>query len=166
MSLLFNIPPVWNMDRYKALDYKLDTHKVQEDNQRYIDAGHPKDALTLYNYFEPNPMPHSIEYIKSYFPDLENISVAINLFKPGQYMPIHSDRYDAYKQHHNISDDKDVCRYIIMLEDHVPGQMLMIADSIHTGWQAGDVYRWEGDTEHTFYNLSTEDRYAVQLTGI
>ena len=98
------------MDRYKALDYKLDIHKVQEDNQRYIDAGHLKDALTLYNYFEPNPMPHSIEYIKSYFPDLENISVAVNLFKPGQYIPIHSDRYGAYKKHNGITEDKIISR--------------------------------------------------------
>ena len=165
-SFLFNIPPQWDIEKYKALDYKLDTHKVQEDNQRYIDAGHPKDALTLYNYFEPNLMPHSIEYIKSYFPDLKNISVAVNLFRPGQYIPIHSDRYGAYKKHNGITEDKIISRYIIMLEDHVPGQMLDIAGSIYTGWSAGDVYRWEDNTPHTFYNLSTKDRYAIQLTAI
>jgi len=33
-------------------------------------------------------------------------------------------------------------------------------------WEAGDVFGWQDSEKHTFINLSTEDRYAVQLTGI
>jgi hypothetical protein len=39
MSFLFNIEPLWNIDNYKILDYKLDFHKDQTDNLRYIEAG-------------------------------------------------------------------------------------------------------------------------------
>ena len=164
MTFHFNIEPVWNMERYRALDYKLDHHKDTDLIQKYLDAGHSAEAMTLYNYFEPNPMPPSIEYICGYFPDLKNISVAVNLFKPGQYLPVHSDLYSAYKKHHCLTNET-IYRYIIMLEDGVEGQMSIIKDKVHTMWKAGDVFGWKDCEKHTFINLSTEDRYAVQLTG-
>ena len=161
----FNIEPVWNMERYRALDYKLDHHKDKDLTQKYLDAGHSADAMTLYNYFEPNPMPPSIEYICSYFTELEKISVAVNLFKPGQYLPVHVDLYDAYKKLHRLTNEI-IYRYIIMLEDGVDGQMSVIGNDVHTMWEAGDVFGWKECDKHTFINLSTEDRYAVQLTGV
>jgi hypothetical protein len=164
MSLHFNIEPVWNMERYRALDYKLDHHKDTDLTQRYLDAGHSAEAMTLYNYFEPNPMPPSIEYICSYFTELKNVSVAVNLFKPGTYLPVHVDLYKAYKKHHNLTNEI-IYRYVIMLEDGVDGQIISVGDDIYTKWEAGDVFGWKDCDKHTFYNLSTEDRYAVQLTG-
>lgn len=164
MSLLFNIEPLWNIDEYKILNYKLDVHKDEHDNQIYIEAGHLAQSLSLYNYFEPNPMPDSIEYIKSFFNKLSNISVAINLFKPGQYMPIHYDRFESYKHYHNLKN-ASICRYMVMLEDNQPGQMLQIGNSVYNIWQAGAVFGWCNYDLHTFYNLSLRDRYAVQITG-
>lgn len=160
----FSIEPNWDINEYKALDYKLDQHKDNEDNQRYINAGHLKESLKLYNYFEPNPMPKSIEYIKSHF-TIKKKSVAINLFTPGQYMPIHYDRFTAYKKINNVDDGASICRFMIMLEDSVDGQMLQIGNIIYNTWQAGRVFHWCNKDMHTFYNLSTENRYAVQLTG-
>lgn len=165
MSLHFNIPPNWSIDEYKALDFKLDKHKNEEDNQRYIKAGHSKNALTLYNCFEPNPMPSSIEYIKTFFPQLLHVSVAVNLMRPGQYIPIHYDRYDAYKKYHGLTKDCRIARYLVMLEDSQPGQMLHVNNVIYNIWTAGGVFGWYNNDIHTFYNLSTKDRYAVQITG-
>lgn len=164
MSYLFSVEPTWDIEDYQKLDYKLDKHKGDEDNQRYIEAGHSPDSLTLYNYFEPNPMPASIEYIKNHFTKIKNISVAINLFKPGQYLPIHYDRFDTYKSINDLVD-ASICRYMVMLEDHQPGQMLQIGSSIYTNWRAGAVYGWCNYDLHTFYNLSVHNRYAVQITG-
>jgi len=164
MSLLWYIEPLWNIDEFKNLDYKLDKHKEEQDNLLYIEAGHLAQSLCLYNYFEPNPMPASIDYIKSKFDKLNNISIAINLFKPGQYMPIHYDRFDTYKKIHNLSN-VSICRYMIMLEDHVSGQMLQIGNTVYNNWKAGAVFGWCNYDLHTFYNLSIKDRYAVQLTG-
>lgn len=165
MNGLFSIEPLWNIQDYKTLKYKLDKHKGNEDNCRYIEAGHLPESLTLYNYFEPNPMPQSIEYIKSHFKELKNVSVAINLFKPGQYIPIHYDRFDTYKRVNNLGNNCSICRYMVMLEDSVPGQMLQIGDTVYNNWKAGKVYNWCNYALHTFYNLSTENRYAVQITG-
>jgi hypothetical protein len=165
MSYLFEIEPKWNIDDYKRLDYKLDKHKGDEDNHRYIEAGHLPQSLSLYNYFEPNPMPESIEYIKNKFDKLHNISVAVNLFKPGQYMPIHYDRFDTYKKINNLPSNSSICRYMIMLEDSQPGQMLQVEEFVYNKWKAGYVYGWCNHALHTFYNLSTHNRYAVQITG-
>lgn len=165
MNYLFEIVPKWSIDDYKKLDYKLDKHKADEDNQRYIEAGHLPESLTLFNYFEPNPMPESIEYIKNHFTKLKNISVAVNLFKPGQYMPIHFDRFGTYKRINNLNKNSSICRYMVMLEDSEPGQMLQIGDSVYNNWHAGRVYGWCNNSLHTFYNLSTKNRYAVQITG-
>jgi len=164
MSFLFNIEPLWNIDNYKILDYKLDFHKDQTDNLRYIEAGHLARSLSLYNYFEPNPMPTSMEYIKSHFEKLHNISVAINLFKPGQYMPVHYDRFDAYKKIHKLNN-VSICRYMVMLEDHASGQMLQIGNTVYHSWKAGAVFGWCNYDLHSFYNLSLVNRYAVQITG-
>jgi len=165
MTVHFNIEPNWNIDEYKSLNFKLDKHKNEADNQRYIDAGHPKDALTLFNYFEPNPMPASIDYVVAQFTHLENISVAVNLMKPGQYLPIHTDLYGAYKKHHGLPENIGICRYLVMLEDSQPGQMLYVNDLVYNKWRAGGVFGWRNNDVHTFYNLSTKDRYAIQLTG-
>ena len=165
MSCLFNIDPTWNIDDYKNLTYTLDKHKDQELNDQYIKAGHQEVSLSLYNYFEPNPMPKSIEYIKSYFTKYNKISVAINLFKPGQYMPFHYDLFQKFKKYHNVEEGSNICRYMVMLEDSYQGQMLQVGDRIYNQWQAGDVYGWCGYSMHTFYNLGINDRYAVQITG-
>jgi hypothetical protein len=165
MSHLFNIEPLWNIEEYKSLNYKLDKHKVEEDNKKYIEAGHLPESLSLYNYFEPNLMPDSIEYIKQHFLKIKHTSVAINLFKPGQYMPIHYDRFEAYKKHYGLKDCS-ICRYMVMLEDSRPGQMLQLGSTIYNIWSAGAVFGWCNRDLHSFYNLSLQNRYAVQITGM
>jgi len=165
MGLSFDIDPHWDIKDYKILDYKLDKHKDNKDNQQYINAGHLPQSLTLYNYFEPNPMPDSIDYIKSHFSNFTNISVAVNYFKPGQYMPFHYDRFTAYKNYYNIKQNCDVHRYMIMLEAHQQGQMLQINNTIHNNWIAGSIFGWRNNDKHTFFNLGVDDRYAVQLTA-
>lgn len=165
MSHLFNIEPLWNIEEYKSLNYKLDNHKDQGLIKKYVKAGHRETSMTLYNYFEPNPMPDSIEYIKSYF-DLDCTSVAINMFMPGQYLPIHCDLYQAYKKHHDLTESQVINRYIVMLEDGIDGQMLTIGNVVYTMWKAGDTFVWKDCDKHTFYNMSIKSRYAAQITGI
>jgi hypothetical protein len=164
MSYLFSIEPTWDIKDYQKLDYKLDKHKVDDDNRLYIEAGHLAQSLSLYNYFEPNPMPKSVDYIISKFDKINNLSVAINLFVPGQYLPLHYDRFDNYKKLYSIKN-ASICRYMVMLEDHASGQMLQIGNTVYHNWQAGAVFGWCNCDLHTFYNLSLKNRYAVQITG-
>jgi len=160
-----HIQPLWNIDEFKTLNYKFDTHKDDVLLNEFASHGHSKMYMTLYNYFQPSPFPDVVfDYIVPQF-DLENISVAINLFKPGQYLPVHSDLYGKYKTHHGLTD-QTITRCVIMLEDSVPGQISQAGATTLGAWKAGDWISWANDEPHAVYNMSTVDRYAIQLTGV
>ena len=158
-----NIEPQWSVDEYRNLKYNQDTVDDQYLNQ-YLDAGHSRDQMTIYNYFEPNVMPSSVAYIKSKF-KYHNLTAAVNLIRPGQYLPIHSDIYARWKHIHNHTDIETIVRIIVMLEAAEPGQVLEVGSMTYANWRAGDWFSWIGTTPHAIYNMSLKDRYAIQLTG-
>ena len=170
MKLRFNIPPKWNIDDYKSLSFKRETVKGQTTVQEYFRVGHKPGQMTMLNYFEPNTMPNGVDYVKTFFNDLVNVTAAINVFEPGNYLPLHKDNYRKYQ---SVAKDilkgrgiAPIYRYVVMLENSVPGQMLHIKDEVHHTLVAGDAFGWAGDEIHTFYNMSLKDRYAIQITGI
>lgn len=160
-----HIDPKWNIDEFKKLDYKFDTHKDDNLLNQFASTGHSKMYMTLWNYFQPNPFPSVMfEYIVPQF-DLDNISVAINLFTPGQYLPVHSDLYGKYRSYHNLTNET-ITRTVIMLEDSVPGQISQACGKTIGSWKAGFWLSWDNDDPHAVYNMSTQNRYAIQLTGV
>ena len=159
-----NVDIEFDLNDFKSLNYQKDYNLTQE-LENYIEAGHNKENIMINNYSEPNPMPAVVEKIKNFFPLLKNISVAVNLFHPGQYIPLHSDLYEKYIKLHNIQNIDNICRIIIMLHDGYPGQILQIQNNFYSDWKQGDSFIWYGGTSHAFYNLGKHDRYAIQLTG-
>ena len=167
MLKLGHVTPRWTPTDFLGLSYKYDTPADTGSKsliQEYMKAGHNFYNMSMYNYFESSPMPEFVNYIKSNFSHFKNVSAAINLFKPGQYLPYHVDRFEKYKKFNNIVDEQ-IVRVIVMLEDSVPGQISHICDSAFGLWNAGDWFQWDAADYHTFYNLSLHNRYAVQLTG-
>lgn len=160
------IPVQWNAEDFKTLDYKQDTIKTTYSLQQYIASGHNKDCIEIFNYFEPNPMPEGVEQTRAYFELLgyRNISIAVNLFKPGKYVPIHIDLYQRYKTFHALADET-VHRYILMLEDNSHGQILQIGNHCIGDWNAGNYFGWADEEHHAFYNFSMLPRYALQVTA-
>ena len=159
------IAPHWDINEFKELNYKADTHKDQALLEQYAHAGHSMQSMALYNYFQPNPLPQCVEnYIMPYFNYLENIGVAVNYFKPAQYLPVHVDLFGRYSEVHQIAAE-EITRIIIMLEDSQPGQISQECDETVGKWSAGDWFQWDSADAHAFYNFSTRDRYAIQLTG-
>lgn len=159
-----HIEPKWDIDEFKKLNYKFDTHKDDDLLNLFASHGHSKMYMTLWNYFQPNPFPPVVwDYIVPQF-DLDHISVAINMFTPGQYLPLHYDLYGKYREYHGL-DNEDITRCVIMLEDSVPGQISQACGRTIGEWRAGDWISWDNDDVHAIYNMSTENRYAIQLTG-
>lgn len=154
-----------DISKFANLNYKKATIDQTYLGQ-YLSAGHNENQIVLYNYFEPSPMPSIVDDIKKYFSFLSPLSIAVNYCQPGQYLPLHSDLYKKWSEVFNVKNVADIKRYIVMLEDHVPGQMLAVGDMVYTAWRAGDYFGWQGQTQHAIYNLSLRDRYAVQVTGI
>lgn len=160
-----HIDPQWDIKEFKALNYKADTHKDQGLLEEYAQVGHNMESMTLYNYFQPNPLPECVEqYIIPCFDYLKNIGIAVNYFKPSQYLPVHVDLYGKYSAVHKL-DDEEITRIIIMLEDSQLGQISQVGDETVGKWSAGDWFQWDKDDPHAFYNFSKHDRYAIQLTG-
>jgi len=161
----FNIKPKWDIAELRRLDYKVAPfHDVRKINE-YLWAGHVREHLDIYKYLEPRPMPSFVhEYVFPFFSNLKNLTSCINLFKSATYLPYHSDSYYVYKDLFNITDET-IVRSVIMLEDWSPGQFILIEKESFSNWKAGDVFSWENDTKHSFYNMSLVNRYALQITG-
>jgi hypothetical protein len=163
--MISNIKPNWDIKDFKKLKYNLCTHKDKKVLDQYLTSGHDPKWLSIYNYHEPNPMPEVVHsYIKPYFSFLDNICIAVNYFKPGQYLPLHVDVFGKYVEIQKVDPTK-IVRYMVMLEANCPGQILQIKDKCILNWTAGDCFGWKYDDPHAFYNFSMNDRYAIQVTG-
>lgn len=164
--MINHITPNWNIEDFHNLDYSWSTHQDAEVVNEYVASGHSREKLSLYKYHLPNPMPKSVdEYILPQFSFLDKASPAVNYFKPGQYLPLHTDLYGRYMEINRV-DHTNVIRCMVMLEDNSPGQILQIRDTAHSTWKAGDCFYWNYDDVHAFYNFSMKDRYAIQITGV
>jgi len=161
-----HIDPWWDPEQIKNLKFKLDFHKDSDLVQKYLNAGHSKDHIAIWNYFEPNPMPGDISIFYNYFPELKKIAVAINKLTPGTYLPFHKDLYERYCTIHQVKNIKKIKRIIVMIEDALDGQIFQVGNQTMTNWLAGDWISWQGDQAHATYNLALQDRYAWQITGV
>jgi len=159
------ISPNWKIEDFYNLNYKQATIS-KEYLYQYKQHGHNLEQIRIFNYFENNVMPISINYIKSNFSQYSHLTAAVNLMLPGDYLPHHGDLYERWKLYHNISDITQIFRGIVMLEDSSLGQILQIGDDTITNWLSGNWYGWYGNTTHAIYNFSKNKRYAIQITGM
>jgi hypothetical protein len=164
MLLEGHITPTWDIKEFYDLEYTLGYHKEDKLNQRYVAAGHVKDSMSLYNCFE-NSLKVDTQSIRDQFDFLKDLALAVNLFKPGQYLPMHHDLYGKYKSVFSVDSSDKIIRVMVMLENSVPGQILQINHRAIAKWSAGDWFGWQGQEPHAFYNLSMSNRYAIQITG-
>jgi len=100
------IKPNWNIEEFKTLNYTLSTHKDEELVNQYLNSGHSKEKLSIYKYQLPNPMPKCVDkYIVPHFTFFDNVAAAVNYFKPGQYLPLHTDLYGKYIEINNVNSE-------------------------------------------------------------
>jgi hypothetical protein len=162
-----HIEAFWDIQSIKQLDYKKDFHKDTELINQYFQSGHSLDHMCLYNFFDTDTaLPETTQQIRSLFPGLSCISVAINKFKPGQYLPLHTDLYQRYRMIHNLTTQQHIRRIVIMIEDCVPGQISQYGRTAWGDWRAGDWFDWIDEFPHAAYNFSPVDRYTWQVTGV
>lgn len=96
---------------------------------------------------------------------IKDPAYCIHQFKPGSWLPTHSDLYGYYKRNNNVNNISDIIRIIVFLDDAVPGQILIVDDKVYNDYKKGDVAHWYGTTPHLAANLSTSNRYTLQITG-
>lgn len=65
-----------------------------------------------------------------------------------------------------MHSDPSKIRFLILMEDWEPGQMVQFGNKIYTQWRAGTAITWEWSTlPHATWNGSWTKRGALQLTG-
>jgi hypothetical protein len=157
------VPVRWSTE-HRALSYTKDYFKDSEQESSWIKLGHQPEALCVELHVIRDVYPW-MNYVPQYFPDLENLSFCINRFPPGTYFPMHIDRYGYYSKANDIQDLSSIARYVIFLEDSIPGHILQVGDTVYHNWPAGLCVGWEYSTPHMVANLGMKDRYTLQITG-
>lgn len=165
--MIDHITPDWDIKEYHDLDYTLNYHKNQDELDQYLEAGHDYHVMGIEYCFETNNLPESALKVKQMFVDqYDHVTIAVNKFSPGRYLPMHVDLYGRYRSLFDPTGEREVARFIVMLEDSQPGQIIQIRDVAHAKWRAGDVFHWLDEDPHAFYNLSLQTRYALQITAL
>ena len=162
------VEPCWNIDDFRNLDYKVNVavKDYPELARPYSNSGHPESQMKLAHYSDANSMPAGVaETRKTFEQCLDSVTVGVNCFYPGWYLPLHSDPYKGYCRQFGVGVD-EVIRAIVMLENSVPGQIIQVGSQTYGNWCAGQVFSWSGLDLHAFYNMSTQVRYAFQVTGM
>jgi hypothetical protein len=157
------VPVRWSTE-HRDLTYIKDYFKDSEQESSWIKLGHQPEALCVELHVIRDVYPW-MNYVPQYFSDLENLSFCINRFPPGTYFPMHIDRYGYYSKANNIQDLSSIARYVLFLEDSVPGHILQVGDTVYHNWSAGLCVGWEYSTLHMVANLGMQDRYTLQITG-
>lgn len=157
------MPVTWRISDVYNLNWQPTHHRDDAVNQTYKMAGHSGDSMVIDICQQDQSLPDWAVAIGA-ASDLKSTAVALHRMRPGRYLPLHSDLYGAYRRINAITY-QIITRMIVFLEDHKPGHMLDIDGDVICHWQAGDWVSWQGDTTHAAYNLGTEDRYTLQITG-
>ena len=130
---------------------------------------YPFDGPWVYQMFN-NDCPNWAHDIKNMFSDkLIYSMVAINLLKPGRFIPPHRDKFvrllaDAKKNDLNTENLVPV-RINIFLQNHIPGHFFEMNNSVFTNYQKGNYSIIHKNVIHSVANISQYNRYAMQITG-
>lgn len=122
---------------------------------------------------------------------LTNPYVKVHIQKPGAMVPMHDDRSLAawegedsqlrrivkkayklgtdsvYGRMSNEEQEATLERVFVFLEDHEPGQVIIMDGQVIDGWQRGDVmwFDWRR-CEHATCNVGRKIRPLLQITGV
>lgn len=96
---------------------------------------------------------------------LEKAVCGIITQAPGNVLPMHRDTFINFKTKNKIDKTKQVVRYMVFLEDWVPGHMFTVEDESMDHWKKGDTIFW-GDALHLGANASSVPKSTMNITGI
>lgn len=155
-----SVPVTWQPDDYLNLDW------FNYEDIPYRFTSRVKD-LGVYNVGVAScseGLPDSLMRVADNFSHINNVVTAVNRMTPGQTLPFHSDNYSSYRKNFGIDDEVNIIRIIVFLHDPAPGQQLWVEDEFCAGI-CGSYFSWENKAAHMAANLSTQDRYVLQITG-
>jgi len=98
---------------------------------------------------------------------LDNPQIMFLEQTPGRIIPWHRDSYNNYRRNFaKVSDDTEVIRYLIQLNDWNWGHHVLVGNSAIHQWKLGDIHCWEEGIYHSTANSGYWPRYCMTITGI
>tara|TARA_E500000318_G_scaffold107989_1_gene118075 strand:- start:1376 stop:1870 length:495 start_codon:yes stop_codon:yes gene_type:complete len=157
-----SLPVTWSDADFIDLDYVNQFGSPLAPFSKYTNKIY-EQIIKVGNYSKPKTMPLFVDKICESF-DYKTVVPAINKMEPGMCLPPHQDAYERFMEVYKVSDASKIDRYLVLLQDSSPGQMVQIDKDIIGYWKKGNYIGWSGHTQHAAYNLSAVDRYALQVT--
>lgn len=98
--------------------------------------------------------------------NLINPGVILYKMSPGCILPNHSDTFKKYRKIHNLnSENTNIWRIVVFLEDWQSGHYFEIDNTPITNWKAGDYVKWKYNVPHIAANIGSVNRFTLQITG-
>jgi hypothetical protein len=100
---------------------------------------------------------------------LSEARVAVNLQKPGNFIPSHIDKNRTFVK--SIADRtptldwSDIQRFFYFFDDQEPGQFVQLGDT-QIQWRAGDMVQWSYYLRHATANASYQPRKMLTIIGV
>ena len=169
MDIPKNIKIDWG-DKHKTLNYKFEDLNTGVTVPKEWNVG---NSRKIFQNLEIgiHRFDHPYEWMNCVTQEIEKLSLTsvfycVHCLTPGNFLPRHSDTFEYYAKANNVVDINRIVRIIIFLDDAEPGQFLHVDNEYYTDYKKGDVAYWTGGTPHLAANLSTVNRYTMQITGI
>jgi hypothetical protein len=153
------------IQNYKDLEYINKPFSDKNTIEKWKSIGHNYQRYTGLMFDQSNTLPEWCYKILDYIP-LNKSTITLYCMEPGIIMPEHSDTFSKYREIMNLSDNDNVGRAIIFLEDWNSGHYFELNGLPIVNWKSGDYVLWKNDTPHIAANLGKENRYTMQITGI
>lgn len=95
-----------------------------------------------------------------------NIGTSYYRMDPGTFLPRHVDTYKRYIELFNLQGQEHrIRRAVVFLEDRKQGHFAECEDVGYSEWLAGFTLVWQWDSPHSAFNMGSEPRYTLQITG-
>ena len=168
------VPQRYNEQDYgHAANKKSEGHKEEDaDNPN----GQPEAVMFTKVNFDKHPgacpmFEKIVDFLK--MDHTKKLTQKFNDQLPNNQLMIHIDNLPGMPRADRVLgnpdfklQDPDKLRFLIMMEDWQPGQMVQFGNKIYSQWRAGTAITWEWSTlPHATWNGSWFNRGALQLTG-
>jgi hypothetical protein len=161
------IPCTWDQNFVEQINFEYHPRNTLGVDPDQLDLLDPKnmDRYDIGRWTARDLDKKGFEFIDEHFRWLKNKHFQINLFKPGVVGPLHVDHYSYYNDLYNVTDDNEIIRVILFLQDWKSGHYFEVENIGIVNWSAGDWVGFDLPTPHALANIGSKNRYTLQITG-
>ena len=163
----FNIARFWD-DEYTRLDYVKESFNDPATMIEWQDSGFRGPfggSMCDMRSAQPSWNHKFIEFFQTY-EHWRDIGTSYYRMDPGSSLPNHVDTYRRYIELFNLKGQEDtIRRAVVFLEPRKSGHFAECEGRGYADWIAGFTLVWPWNAPHSAYNMGSELRYTLQITG-